>query len=343
MDDATVLKKCGYIMGVSVGEGTFGKVKSAYSKKHKANVAVKIIDIKKANDDVTEKFLQREMEILTLVKHKNIVRIQEIFKLSNEKIYIIMELAVHGDLLAYIQSRGSLPEDMAQKMFHQLTMAIQYCHGINIVHRDLKCENLLLDVNYDIKLTDFGFSRHCVCNKEGHSLLSKTFCGSAAYTAPEVLLHIPYEPKVSDIWSMGVILFVMVFNSMPYDDSNVKKMVRIQKAHKVVFPRYERVTSECKALITSILHPDVMKRLTIEEILVHPWMQCTKHERVDNGQKDGECSQTVHHQKEQPRTNLKSDISNGSKSQAKAENDNTEAKAENNHPLPDTKESKGGT
>ncbi|XP_043925597.1 testis-specific serine/threonine-protein kinase 1-like [Protopterus annectens] len=286
MDDAKFLKQHGYIMGLTLGEGSYATVKSAYSKQLKADIAVKIIDKKKVNDDdIWEKFLPRELEILKLVNHKNIVKTYEMFENHSGKIYIIMELAVHGDLQKYIQSRGTLPEDMSQKMFLQLTMAIKYCHEINIVHRDLKCENLLLDSNYNIKLSDFGFSRYCACDEKGCIILSQTFCGTVAYAAPEMLQNKPYQPKISDIWSMGVVLFEMIFGSMPFDGSNIKQIVRVQKKHKVNFPRSKCVTSECKDLIVCLLHPAAKKRPTIETILAHPWMRPTKPESADDGKK----------------------------------------------------------
>ncbi|XP_036295517.1 testis-specific serine/threonine-protein kinase 1-like [Pipistrellus kuhlii] len=273
MDDATVLKRQGYIMGINLGEGSFAKVKSAYSERLKFNVAVKIIDRKKAPADFLEKFLPREIEILIMLNHRSIVKIYEIFETSDGKVYIIMELGVQGDLLDFIKNQGALHEDDARKKFHQLSSAIKYCHDLDIVHRDLKCENLLLDKDYNIKLSDFGFSKRCLRDHSGRLTLSKTFCGSVAYAAPEVLQGIPYQPKVCDIWSLGVILYIMVCGSMPYDDSNIKKMLRIQKEHRVNFPRSKHLTKECKDLIYRILQPDVTLRLHIDEILSHCWMQ----------------------------------------------------------------------
>ncbi|XP_045675739.1 testis-specific serine/threonine-protein kinase 1-like [Phyllostomus hastatus] len=273
MDDAAILKRRGYIMGINLGEGSYAKVKSAYSERLKFNVAVKIIDRKKAPTDFLEKFLPREIEILTVLNHRFIIKTYEIFETSDGKIYIVMELGVQGDLLEFIKTRGALHEDDARKKFHQLSSAVKYCHDMDIVHRDLKCENLLLDKDYNIKLSDFGFSKRCLRDDGGRMTLSKTFCGSAAYAAPEVLQGIPYQPKVYDIWSLGVILYIMVCGSMPYDDSNIKKMLRIQKEHRIDFPRSKRLTGECKDLIHRILQPDVNRRLRIDEILSHGWVQ----------------------------------------------------------------------
>ncbi|KAM8818656.1 testis-specific serine/threonine-protein kinase 1-like [Rhynchonycteris naso] len=273
MDDAAILKRRGYIMGINLGEGSYAKVKSAYSERLKFNVAVKIIDRKKAPTDFLEKFLPREIEILTMLNHRSIIKTYEIFETSDGKVYIVMELGVQGDLLEFIKTRGALHEDDARKKFHQLSSAIKYCHDLDIVHRDLKCENLLLDKDFNIKLSDFGFSKRCLRDDGGQLTLSKTFCGSAAYAAPEVLQGIPYQPKVYDIWSLGVILYIMVCGSMPYDDSNIKKMLRIQKEHRINFPRFKNLTGECKDLIYRMLQPDVSRRLHIDEILSHCWVQ----------------------------------------------------------------------
>ncbi|XP_074177784.1 testis-specific serine/threonine-protein kinase 1 [Rhinolophus sinicus] len=291
MDDAAVLKRRGYIMGINLGEGSYAKVKSAYSERLKFNVAVKIIDRKKAPTDFLEKFLPREIEILAMLNHHSIVKTYEIFETSDGKVYIIMELGVQGDLLEFIKTRGALHEDDARRKFHQLSSAIKYCHDLDVVHRDLKCENLLLDKDFNIKLSDFGFSKRCLRDDGGRLTLSKTFCGSAAYAAPEVLQGIPYQPKVYDIWSLGVILYIMVCGSMPYDDSNVKKMLRIQKEHRVNFPRSKHLTGECKDLIYRMLQPDVNRRLHIDEILSHCWVQPKARVLSSTAIKEGESSQ----------------------------------------------------
>ncbi|XP_032114227.1 testis-specific serine/threonine-protein kinase 1 [Sapajus apella] len=273
MDDAAVLKRRGYLLGINLGEGSYAKVKSAYSERLKFNVAIKIIDRKKAPADFLEKFLPREIEILAMLNHCSIIKTYEIFETSHGKVYIVMELAVQGDLLELIKTRGALHEDEARKKFRQLSLAIKYCHDLDVVHRDLKCDNLLLDKDFNIKLSDFSFSKRCLRDDNGRMTLSKTFCGSPAYAAPEVLQGIPYQPKVYDIWSLGVILYIMVCGSMPYDDSNIKKMLRIQKEHRVNFPRSKHLTGECKDLIYRMLQPDVNRRLHIDEILSHCWMQ----------------------------------------------------------------------
>ncbi|XP_010602027.1 testis-specific serine/threonine-protein kinase 2 [Fukomys damarensis] len=290
MDDAAVLKKKGYVAGINLGKGSYAKVKSAYSERLKFNVAVKIIDRKKTPTDFAERFLPREMDILATVNHRSIIKTYEIFETSEGRIYIVMELGVQGDLLEFVKCRGALGEDVARRMFRQLSSAVKYCHDLDIVHRDLKCENLLLDKDFNVKLSDFGFSKRCLRDGCGRILLSKTFCGSAAYAAPEVLQGIPYQPKVYDIWSLGVILYIMVCGCMPYDDSNIKRMLRTQKEHRVDFPRSKNLSGECKDLVRRILQPDVNRRLHIDEILSHAWLQPPKPKAMSSAslKRDGE-------------------------------------------------------
>ncbi|NXO05577.1 TSSK1 kinase, partial [Rhinopomastus cyanomelas] len=218
----------GYILGDTLGEGTYGKVKSAYSNHMTCNVAIKIINKKKISRDFLERFLPRELEDLRRLSHPSIVKTHEIFE-SFGKTYIVMELAEEGDLLNYISTRGAMEEDTACIMFQQLASAIKYCHDLDFAHRDLKCENILLSKDLNVKLADFSFSKFLSRDEKQRIILSNTFCGAAAYTAPEVLEGIPYDPRISDIWSLGIILYTMVFALLPFDDSNIRKMISLQK------------------------------------------------------------------------------------------------------------------
>ncbi|NXN41181.1 TSSK1 kinase, partial [Rhinoptilus africanus] len=223
------LGKKGYSLSEMLGEGSYGKVKSAYSDRLKCNVAIKIINKKKTPQDFLERFLPREIEALKRLHHPSIIETYEIFESSAGKVYIVMELGEKGNLLDYIKITGAMKEDIARIKFNQLASAVKHCHDLDIAHRDLKCENILLDENLNIKLSDFGFSKSLSRDENGKTILSKTFCGSAAYAAPEVLQGIPCDPKISDMWSLGVILYTMVYALMPFDDSNVRNMISIQK------------------------------------------------------------------------------------------------------------------
>lgn len=292
MDDSQVLKKRGYTQGISLGEGSYAKVKSAYSYRLRMNVAVKIINKQKAPKDFLDNFLPRELDILACLNHRNIVKTYEIFETSSGKVYVVMELGVQGNLLEFIDFRGALPTEFCKKLFHQMSRAINFIHDQDIVHRDIKCENLLLDKDFNLKIADFGFSRRLTYS-DGVMELSKTFCGSEGYAAPEVLQGIPYDPKLYDVWSMGVVLFVMVCGSMPFDDSNVKKMIKIQKEHRLTFPKAITVSPPCKDLIYRILHPDPKKRLTVVDCLEHPWLQSQCEAREDNTCQDEQSNVRV--------------------------------------------------
>ncbi|XP_062446121.1 testis-specific serine/threonine-protein kinase 2 [Rhea pennata] len=299
MEDIMVLGKRGYNVGVTLGEGSYGKVKAGYSDKMKCNVAIKIIDKRKTPRDFLEKFLPREIAALKRMSHPSIVKTYEIFETFVGKVYIIMELGVKGDLLDYIKVTGAMKEEVARKRFRQLASAIKYCHNMDLAHRDLKCENILLDKDLNIKLSDFGFSKPLDRDENGKITLSKTFCGSAAYAAPEVLQGIPCNPKICDIWSLGVILYIMVCALMPFDDSNIRKMVWIQKQHRIHFPKSRHLTAACKDLIYRMLQPDVSQRLCIDEVLSHPWLQ-TPELTVPStapAAEEGECSQNLHEKK----------------------------------------------
>nr|AWV50517.1 testis-specific serine/threonine-protein kinase 1 [Haliotis discus hannai]QHR80096.1 TSSK1-like protein [Haliotis discus hannai] len=266
-EEEAELKKRGYCLGTTLGEGSYAKVKSAFSEKLRKRVAVKIINRKRAPKDFREKFLPRELQVLKVVDHHNVIALFEILEIHH-KLYIVMEHAGHGDLLEYIKLRGAQSEDQARKMFKQMMDGIDYLHKNHIAHRDLKCENLLLDSENTLKVSDFGFARFY-----DNGVTSKTFCGSAAYAAPEVLQGIPYHVPLHDIWAMGIILYIMICASMPYDDSNLKRMVRDQTEKKVSFSKSKKISVDCKDLVHRILEVNVKKRASIAMMSEHPWIR----------------------------------------------------------------------
>ncbi|CAD5121618.1 unnamed protein product [Dimorphilus gyrociliatus] len=268
--DEEELRRRGFEIGCVLGEGSYAKVRAAIVRKGDKDgpkVALKIINMRKAPKDFLKKFLPRELNIITNINHPNIIKCYDVFDYGYKK-FIVMEMAGHGDLLEYVKLKGALDEDKSRHMFKQLTNAVEYLHSLDVVHRDLKCENLLLDVKNNIKVSDFGFSREMM-EKD----LSKTFCGSAAYAAPEILQGIPYSGKSYDIWSMGVILYIMLCGSMPFDDSNIKNMIKCQTERKVGFSRSRKLSDESKKLVHLILESDVSLRASIEDIKNSKWLQ----------------------------------------------------------------------
>lgn len=266
------LHQHGYILGQTLGSGSYGKVKCARSLKLKVEVAVKMISKKSAPKDILNKFLPREIEALRKVEHKNTVKLYEVIH-TNDYICLVMELAENGDLLDFINSRKYLSEKTARALFTDLVDGISKCHEMNVVHRDLKCENLLLDSQHRLLISDFGFAR----TLEGKQLL-ETSCGSYAYAAPEVIMGDSYKGESADIWSMAVILYAMVTGRLPFKDSDVKSLLcDISKLLR--FP--SRVSDECKDLIRAMLTFNPKERATLDEIKTHSWMRKLPESRAD--------------------------------------------------------------
>ncbi|XP_076330983.1 testis-specific serine/threonine-protein kinase 4-like [Tachypleus tridentatus] len=240
----TVLKALGYELRGTIEHGSYSVVKRAHSKRY-LQVAVKIISKRKVPKDYLMKFLPREIYVIRFIRHENIVTFFETIKTIN-RIYIVMELAVE-DLLERINKERFISENQARKWFHNLVDGVAHCHERGIVHRDLKCENLLLDSKDVLKITDFGFAKFVNkvrFNNESISSnsLSHTFCGSYAYSPLEILTGIPYLPHLSDIWNMGVILFAMIFGKLPFNDSNYQVLLQ-QVQSPVIFPSNSDVST----------------------------------------------------------------------------------------------------
>ncbi|XP_039184701.1 testis-specific serine/threonine-protein kinase 3 isoform X2 [Crotalus tigris] len=250
----------GYQMGKTIGEGTYSKVKEAFSKKHQRKVAVKIIDKLGGPEEFIERFLPRELQIVKRLDHKNIIRVYEMLESTDGKIYLVMELAENGDVFDCVLQGGPLPESRAKALFRQLVEAIRYCHSCGVAHRDLKCENALLQ-GLNLKLTDFGFAKLLPKNRKE---LSQTFCGSTAYAAPEVLQGVPHDSRKGDVWSMGVVLYVMLCANLPFDDTDIPKMLCHQQKG-VSIPGHLGISEECQDLLKSLLEPDMILRPSIEE------------------------------------------------------------------------------
>ncbi|XP_005999489.1 testis-specific serine/threonine-protein kinase 6 [Latimeria chalumnae] len=267
MSGEKLLAELGFKLGNTIGEGSYSKVKVATSKKYRKNVAIKIVDRKRAPADFVNRFLPRELAILRSIRHPHIVHVYEFIEICNGKLYIIMEVAA-TDLLQMVQQCNHIPCLEAKEMFIQIVSAVKYLHEHNIVHRDLKCENVLLTDEKQVKLTDFGFGRKA----HGYPELSTTYCGSAAYAPPEVLLGVPYDPKKYDIWSMGVILYVMVTGCMPFDDSNISKLPKCQQKG-VVYPQGIPVDDKCQNLVTELLQFSPPTRPSASQVAKNAWFQ----------------------------------------------------------------------
>ncbi|CAN1811971.1 CBL-interacting serine/threonine-protein kinase 6 [Linum perenne] len=190
-----------------LGHGTFAKVYHARNLQSGKSVAMKVVGKEKVIKVGMTDQIKREISVMKMVKHQNIVELHEVMA-SKSKIYIAMELVRGGELFAKIAAKGRLKEDVARVYFQQLISAIDFCHSRGVYHRDLKPENLLLDEEGNLKVTDFGlsaFSEHL--KQDG---LLHTTCGTPAYVAPEVIKKKGYNGAKADLWSCGVILYVLL-------------------------------------------------------------------------------------------------------------------------------------
>lgn len=187
-----LLERYGYQLGDILGKGSYAVVRKAYSRRHKKLVAVKIICKKKAPEDFLLKFLPREIKVLKRLRHPHVVTLIEVIE-TNTRMYIITNLAESGDLLEHIRKNGAIPEPTARNLFKQLVVGISYVHGQDVVHRDLKCENLLLDKDNNIIISDFGFARDNLTSATGKRKLCHTYCGSYAYAPPEILKGVSFS------------------------------------------------------------------------------------------------------------------------------------------------------
>ncbi|GBP56934.1 hypothetical protein EVAR_33991_1 [Eumeta japonica] len=276
--EENTLASKGYKIVKFLGEGAYAKVQvylAEYLAKDDSKtfpLACKIIETSKAPKDFIVKFLPREIDVLIRLNHPHLIHVHSIFQ-RKAKYYIFMRYSENGDLLGHILKNGCVTENQSRVWMRQLALALQYLHELEIAHRDMKCENILLTANFNVKLSDFGFTRYCV-DEEGEPVLSETYCGSMSYAAPEILRGKPYSPKPTDLWSLGVVLFVMLNKSMPFDDTRMRKLYEQQIGRKYRFrARIASILStESKNLIKYLLEPDPGLRLTASQVLSSEWI-----------------------------------------------------------------------
>jgi len=252
-----------YDLGRTIGRGQFGKVKIATHVLTGEKVAVKIIRKKKLKKD-TLLMISKEIEILKLLCHPHIVPLYEVLE-TDRIIFLILDLASGGEALDFVVQHGKLSEDKARLFFRQIISAISYCHELNIAHRDLKAENLLLDDTLNIKVIDFGLS---TIYKDGEFL--NDFCGSPTYVAPEIMLKQPYKGPEVDIWSLGVVLYVFLCGELPFKGSGLQDLYT--KVTQGDFKIPEALSESCKSLLSSMICVDTNERITMEQIINHPWV-----------------------------------------------------------------------
>ncbi|CBH10161.1 protein kinase, putative [Trypanosoma brucei gambiense DAL972] len=252
-----------YVIGKTIGKGSFGKVKEATHIPTGHTVAVKMINRDRLEHAKMDEKVAREIKILQLFSHPNICRLYEVIYTTTE-IFLIMEYVECGELFQHIVNQGKLRENEARYIFQQIICAVNYCHNFLVAHRDLKPENILLGPGLQVKLIDFGLSNIA---KDGEFL--QTSCGSPNYAAPEVIDGRYYVGSNTDIWSCGVILYALLCGSLPFDESDTPSLFRKIKSGSYKIPAH--VSSGARDLIEKILVVDPVHRLTIPQIYNHQW------------------------------------------------------------------------
>ncbi|TMW64105.1 hypothetical protein Poli38472_014222 [Pythium oligandrum] len=268
-----MVKKVGkYEIGKTLGEGTFGKVKYAVNTETGERVAIKVLDKEKIQKQNMGAQIKKEISIMKMVRHKHVVVLKEVLA-SRTKIFIVLELITGGELFDKIVSEGRFSEDTARFYFRQLVDGVQYCHQNGVCHRDLKPENLLLDENGDLKISDFGLSALYDGGGEGgetsRASLLHTTCGTPNYVAPEVLADKGYDGRAADVWSMGVILYVLLAGFLPFDEPTMSALFR--KIQKAEFSYPSWFTPRVKNLLNRVLVPDPTTRVSLADIMNDDW------------------------------------------------------------------------
>jgi 5'-AMP-activated protein kinase catalytic alpha subunit len=254
-------------IGRLLGQGSFAKVYYGRNLKTSQSVAIKVIDKEKIFKCGLMDQVRREISVMKLVKHPNIVQLYEVMA-TKTKIYFVLEYVKGGELFNKVQ-RGRLKENIARKYFQQLNSAVDFCHSRGVYHRDLKPENLLLDENHNLKISDFGLSALAECKRQDGLL--HTTCGTPAYVAPELICKKGYDGAKADIWACGVILYVLLAGYLPFQDKNLMDMYK--KIYKAELKWPSWFSSEARRLLRRILDPNPGTRISFSEILENPWFK----------------------------------------------------------------------
>ncbi|KAM7526581.1 hypothetical protein LguiA_016483 [Lonicera macranthoides] len=256
-----------YELGKLLGYGAFAKVYHARNIRTGQSVAIKAVCKQKALKEGLTAQLKREISIMRRLHHSHIVRLFEVLA-TKTKVYFVLEFAKGGELFTKV-SKGRFSEDLSRRYFQQLISAIGFCHSRGVFHRDLKPENLLLDENWDLKVTDFGLS--AVADQIHPDGLLHTLCGTPAYVAPEILAKKGYDGAKVDIWSCGIILYVLNAGYLPFNDPNL--MVMYRKIYKGQFRCPKWTSPDLKRFLSRLLDTNPETRITVDEIINDSWFR----------------------------------------------------------------------
>lgn len=259
-----------YILGIQIGQGAYAIVRSAIKKSTNAKYAVKTYEKTKLLDPHRKRSVQREIEILTMLKHQNIVKLFEIID-TGRQLHLVLEHVGGSSLHSYLKRRSNrrLEEIEARRVFKQVLLGIEYCHHRLVTHRDIKLENILLDDSNNIKIIDFGFST-CF----SHEKKVKMFCGTPSYMSPEIVARVEYSGPPADVWALGVLLYVLLCGCYPFKAQTDKELYKKIQYGQFAIPSH--VSQGARSLINRIMRVDPKKRPTVNEILKDNWVLSTE-------------------------------------------------------------------
>jgi serine/threonine protein kinase len=254
-----------YVFDRVLGRGSFSTVVMAKQEHTGRIVAIKVLSRHLlVEQDLVNNFM-REITIFSKLSHPNILRFYEILS-DNDMIYVVMEYCAHKTLQDLIGEYGGLGESAAKTYVAQLASAIHYMHDNGVAHRDIKLENILLDDKDCLKLSDFGFSRESLSGD-----LCTTTVGSPIYACPEIISLQQYDPKQADMWSLGVVIYILVMGEVPWKEtSNLTSLFYQIQTSRYHIP--QEMSSLFRSLIHSLMHPLPEMRLTASQVISHPWL-----------------------------------------------------------------------
>ncbi|KAM8941171.1 maternal embryonic leucine zipper kinase isoform 5-T5 [Lycaon pictus] len=253
-----------YELYETIGTGGFAKVKLACHILTGEMVAIKIMDKNALGSDLPR--IKTEIEALKNLRHQHICQLYHVLETAN-KIFMVLEYCPGGELFDYIISQDRLSEEETRVVFRQILSAVAYVHSQGYAHRDLKPENLLFDEYHKLKLIDFGLCAKPKGNKDYHL---QTCCGSLAYAAPELIQGKSYLGSEADVWSMGILLYVLMCGFLPFDDDNVMALYKKIMRGKYEVPKW--LSSSSILLLQQMLQVDPKKRISMKNLLSHPWI-----------------------------------------------------------------------
>ncbi|CAG0893684.1 unnamed protein product [Darwinula stevensoni] len=254
-----------YVLHQTIGSGGFAKVKLGTHILTGERVAIKIMDKHQLGHDLPRAYL--EVRALKVLCHQHICKLYQVIETTN-KIILILEYCPGGELFDYIVSKDRLDEEEARFFFRQIVAAVAYIHSQGFAHRDLKPENMLLDEENRVKLIDFGL---CAQPEGGMNCPLETCCGSPAYAAPELIRGSVYLGAEADVWSLGVLLYALLCGFLPFDDDHIPSLY--QKIQIGMYEKPNWLSPGAVALIDSMLQTTPIRRITVRQLLHHPWLR----------------------------------------------------------------------